>query len=91
VDVLFRSVAKVAGANAMGILMTGMGDDGANGLLELRQAGAHTIAQDEATCVVYGMPRAAVERGAAAQVLPLSAIADAMIGASRREEVRRVS
>jgi two-component system chemotaxis response regulator CheB len=91
VDVLFRSVAKVAGANAMGILMTGMGDDGAKGLLELRQAGAHTIAQDEATCVVYGMPRAAVEGGAAAEVLPLSAIADAMIGASRREEVRQVS
>ncbi|MEE4361489.1 MAG: chemotaxis response regulator protein-glutamate methylesterase [Pseudomonadales bacterium] len=89
VDVLFRSVARVAGANAMGIIMTGMGDDGANGLREMREAGAHTIAQDEASCVVFGMPRVAIERGAAAEVLPLGSIADAMIGASRREQVRR--
>ena len=75
VDVLFRSVAKVAGKNALGIIMTGMGDDGAAGLKEMRDAGAHTLAQDEATCVVYGMPKAAVEAGVVDHVLPLDAIA----------------
>lgn len=80
VDVLFRSVANVAGRNALGIIMTGMGDDGANGLLAMRQAGAHTIAQDRDSCVVFGMPREAIERGAAAEVLPLAAMADAIIG-----------
>lgn len=74
VDVLFRSVAKFAGPNAMGIIMTGMGDDGASGLLEMRQAGARTIGQDEVTCVVYGMPKEAVRRGAVQQVLPLGHI-----------------
>lgn len=83
VDVLFASVAESAGANTVAVLLTGMGADGAQGLLKLRKAGAHTIAQDEATCVVYGMPREAVELGAAAQVLPLGAIAAAMLGPRR--------
>jgi two-component system chemotaxis response regulator CheB len=64
VDVLFRSVAKVAGPAALGVIMTGMGDDGARGLLEMKKAGAYTVAQDEATCVVHGMPREAVALGA---------------------------
>jgi two-component system, chemotaxis family, protein-glutamate methylesterase/glutaminase len=71
VDVLFRSAARAAAANALGILLTGMGDDGANGLLEMRRAGAQTVAQDEASCVVFGMPKEAIDRGAAAKVLPL--------------------
>ncbi|MCJ2117928.1 chemotaxis response regulator protein-glutamate methylesterase [Methylobacterium sp. J-001] len=71
VDVLFRGAAQCAGANALGIIMTGMGDDGANGLLEMRRAGALTVAQDEESCVVFGMPKEAIERGAAAKVLPL--------------------
>lgn len=75
VDVLFRSVAQVAGKNAMGVIMTGMGDDGARGLLAMREAGAHTLAQDEASCVVYGMPREAVALGAAQKVLPLHTLA----------------
>ena len=79
VDVLFRSVAKSAGKNAIGVLMTGMGDDGAQGLLEMRDAGAHTIAQDEASCVVFGMPKEAIARGAASQVLPLTRIASAVL------------
>jgi two-component system, chemotaxis family, protein-glutamate methylesterase/glutaminase len=74
VDVLFRSVSRAAGANAVGVIMTGMGEDGAQGLLEMRQAGAATLAQDEASCVVYGMPRAAVELGAAERVLSLEQI-----------------
>ena len=74
VDVLFRSSAKYAGQNAMGILLTGMGDDGAKGLLEMRQAGSYTIAQDEASCIVYGMPKAAVNLNAACIVLPLDKI-----------------
>ncbi len=78
VDVLFRSAAKFAGANALGIIMTGMGDDGANGLLEMRNAGAATVGQDEATCVVYGMPKEAVKRGAVAKVLPLQGIPEAI-------------
>ncbi len=75
VDVLFKSVAQHAGANAAGAILTGMGDDGARGLLEMRRAGAPTVAQDEASCVVYGMPREAVRMGAAASVLPLDGIA----------------
>ncbi len=78
VDVLFRSVAKFAGANALGIIMTGMGDDGARGLKEMRDAGAKTIAQDEASCVVFGMPREAIKLDAADQVLPLNRIPEAM-------------
>jgi len=74
VDVLFRSVAKAAGRNALGIIMTGMGDDGARGLREMRDQGARTIAQDEESCVVYGMPKEAVKLGAADDVIPLSRI-----------------
>ncbi len=79
VNVLFRSVAQAAGASAVGILMTGMGDDGADGLLEMKQADALTIAQDEASCVVFGMPREAILRGAAEEVLPLSKIPGAIL------------
>jgi two-component system chemotaxis response regulator CheB len=75
VDVLFRSAAHNAGANALGIIMTGMGDDGARGLLEMRQAGAATIAQDEASCVVFGMPKEAIALGGAERVLPLESLA----------------
>lgn len=74
VDVLFRSVAKVAGRNALGVIMTGMGDDGARGLREMRDAGAHTVAQDEATCVVFGMPKEAIRLEAAVRVIPLDNI-----------------
>jgi len=74
VDVLFRSVAKHAGRNALGIIMTGMGHDGARGLLEMHQAGARTVAQDEASCVVFGMPKEAIKLGGAEKVLPLHAI-----------------
>ena len=74
VDVLFRSGAKCAGANALGIIMTGMGDDGAAGLMEMRTAGAATLAQDEATCVVFGMPKEAIKRGAVQRTLPLGAL-----------------
>ena len=81
VDVLFRSAAQYAGRNAIGILMTGMGDDGADGLLEMRNAGAATVAQDEATCVVFGMPKEAIERGAACKVMPLGLIAEEIIHA----------
>ncbi len=79
VDVLFRSAAQYAAGNAVGILMTGMGDDGARGLLEMRKAGAHTVAQDEETSVVFGMPKEAIQRGAAVRVLPLGAIAAEII------------
>lgn len=72
VDVLFRSVARQAGPNSLGIIMTGMGDDGARGLLAMRENGAHTVAQDEASCVIFGMPREAIRMGAAQQVEPLS-------------------
>jgi two-component system, chemotaxis family, protein-glutamate methylesterase/glutaminase len=75
VDVLFRSVAKSAGGNALGIIMTGMGDDGAAGLLEMRTAGAQTVAQDERSCVVFGMPKEAINRGAVEKIVPLHGIA----------------
>lgn len=74
VEVLFRSVARAAGSNAVGVLLTGMGEDGAQGMLEMRQAGAFTIAQDEASCVVFGMPRAAIALGAADRVVGLDRI-----------------
>ena len=79
VDVLFRSAARYAGRNAVGVIMTGMGDDGANGLFEMKEAGAATIAQDEATCVVFGMPQEAIKRGAVDRVLPLEEIAGAVL------------
>ena len=80
VDVLFLSVAEAAGAEATGVLLTGMGADGARGLLQMRQAGAWTIAQDEASCVVFGMPREAIALGGAAQVVSLEAIPAAIVG-----------
>jgi two-component system, chemotaxis family, protein-glutamate methylesterase/glutaminase len=73
--VLFRSVAQCAGSNAAGLILTGMGEDGARGLLAMRQAGAPTVAQDEASCVVFGMPKEAIRLGAASEVLPLSGMA----------------
>ena len=75
VDVMFRSVAKSAGVNALGVIMTGMGDDGAAGLAEMRGAGARTLAQDEETCVVFGMPKEAIKRGGVERSVPLQAIA----------------
>jgi two-component system, chemotaxis family, protein-glutamate methylesterase/glutaminase len=75
VDVLFRSTARYAGANAIGVIMTGMGDDGAKGLLEMKEAGARTVAQDEKSCVVFGMPKEAIKLGAADRILPLEQIA----------------
>ncbi|MGA7558901.1 MAG: chemotaxis response regulator protein-glutamate methylesterase [Terriglobales bacterium] len=79
VDVLFRSAARYAGQNAVGVILTGMGDDGARGMLEMKQAGATTIAQDEATCVVFGMPNEAIKRDAVDQVLPLEGVAGAIL------------
>ena len=79
VNVLFRSVAQAAGPNALGVLLTGMGDDGADGLLEMKRTGAFTIAQNEATCVVFGMPREAILLGAVEDVLPLHRIPQAMV------------
>jgi len=80
VDVLFRSVAKCAGKNALGIIMTGMGDDGAKGLKEMHDMGARTVAQDEDSCVVYGMPKEAVKLGCVDKELALGRIADEIIG-----------
>ncbi|HOL64725.1 MAG TPA: chemotaxis response regulator protein-glutamate methylesterase [Accumulibacter sp.] len=83
VDVLFRSVARYAGRNALGVIMTGMGDDGARGLKEMKDAGAATIAQDEESCVVFGMPKEAIRHGGVDRVLPLGKIPQALIDASR--------
>ncbi len=79
VDVMFASVARYAGANAVGVILTGMGGDGAKEMLTMKQAGAFTIAQDEATCVVFGMPKEAIKAGAVDKVLPLDDIADAIL------------
>lgn len=79
VDVLFRSVAKYAGRNALGIIMTGMGDDGARGMKEMHDAGAQTIAQDEASCVVFGMPKEAIKLEAVDQTMPLDQIPGAIV------------
>lgn len=83
VDVLFRSAARYAGANAVGVILTGMGDDGARGMLEMKEAGAATIAQDEATCVVFGMPNEAIKRGAVDTVLGLPTIPAAILKQAR--------
>ncbi|HET7294657.1 MAG TPA: chemotaxis response regulator protein-glutamate methylesterase [Vicinamibacteria bacterium] len=83
VDVLFHSVARAAGANAVGAILTGMGDDGARGLFAMRQAGARTLAQDEASCVVFGMPKEAIARGAVGDVLPLQRMAGALLEGNR--------
>ncbi len=80
VDVMFSSVADAAGPRAIGVLLTGMGSDGARGLLKMKQAGARTIAQDEASCVVFGMPREAIRLGAADQVTSLSSVPAAILG-----------
>ncbi len=79
VDVMFDSVARVAGGNAVGVILTGMGNDGAKGMLAMHQAGAYTIAQDEASCVVFGMPKEAIKAGGVDKILPLSDIAAAML------------
>ena len=84
VDVLFRSAARSAGSNAMGVIMTGMGDDGARGMLEMHQAGAFTVAQDEATSVVYGMPKEAVAKGGVDRIVPLDQIAREILAADKR-------
>ena len=83
VDVLFRSVAQAAGPHAVGVLLTGMGDDGAAGLLEMKRGGATTLAQDEATSVVFGMPKEAIERGAVDRVLPLAGMSAAILNVAR--------
>jgi two-component system, chemotaxis family, protein-glutamate methylesterase/glutaminase len=79
VDVLFQSVAKSVSSNAVGVTMTGMGSDGAEGLLEMRQCGAQTIAQYESSCVVFAMPKEVIARGAAVSVVPLNRIADVAV------------
>jgi two-component system chemotaxis response regulator CheB len=86
VDVLFQSVAETCGHHALGVILTGMGDDGARGLLQMRQKGARTLGQDEATCVVYGMPRAAWLRGAVEEQAPLSTIAGRLVAWCERAE-----
>ena len=89
VDVLFRSAAQNAASNAIGFILTGMGDDGAQGLLEMRQAGAMTYAQDEASCVVFGMPKSAIERGSAVKVIPLQRVASEIMAIARATETRQ--
>ena len=84
VEVLFDSVAKYAGANAVGAILTGMGNDGAKGLLTMRNSGSHTIAQDEASCVVFGMPKEAIDAGGAVKVVALSNIAQTMLQCASR-------
>jgi two-component system chemotaxis response regulator CheB len=91
VDVLFRSVAQQAGRNAIGVILTGMGKDGATGLKEMREAGCPTIAQDEATSVVWGMPREAVALGAAAHVLGLNEIPARLQALADSMDVTKVS
>lgn len=91
VDVLFNSVAQEAGSNVVAALMTGMGDDGARGLLALRKAGASTIAEAEESCIVYGMPRAAAEMGAADEVVPLPKIADRVLFYVQKHDQRVTS
>lgn len=83
VDVLFRSVARYAGKNAVGVIMTGMGDDGARGMLEMKQAGAYNLAQDEASCVVFGMPQEAIRAGAVDRILPLNNMAPEVVRLGR--------
>jgi len=83
VDVLFRSAARYAGQNAVGIILTGMGDDGARGMLEMKQAGAKTLAQDEATSIVFGMPKEAIKLNGVDKVLPLNSVASALLTLAR--------
>ncbi|WLS05638.1 protein-glutamate methylesterase/protein-glutamine glutaminase [Shinella oryzae] len=84
VDVLFRSAARAAGANAMGVIMTGMGDDGARGMAEMHQAGAYTVAQDEASSIVFGMPKEAIAHGGVDKIVSLDQIAREILAADRR-------
>ena len=91
VEVLFNSVAQVAGANAVGAILTGMGADGATGLLAMRKAGAPTIAQDEASSVVFGMPMEAIKCGGAEQVVPLDDVARTLINLVRRPHAAGVA
>jgi two-component system chemotaxis response regulator CheB len=86
VDVLFDSVARFAGANAVGAVLTGMGADGAKGLLAMRQAGARTLAEDESSCVVFGMPAEAIKCGAAERVVPLPDVAATMLALARKQQ-----
>jgi two-component system chemotaxis response regulator CheB len=90
VDVLFRSSAQAAGANSVGIILTGMGDDGAHGMKEMHDAGALTIAQDEASCVVYGMPKEAVKSGGVDASMPLSAIPQLIMQAPSRAQFKKI-
>ncbi|MCB0320668.1 MAG: chemotaxis protein CheB, partial [Bdellovibrionales bacterium] len=83
VDVLFQSASQVLGRNAIGVILTGMGKDGAHGMLKMKETGATNIAQDEKSCVVYGMPKAAVDVGAVHHVVPLSQIAKQAIDLAR--------
>lgn len=83
VDVLFRSVAQIAGRNALGVIMTGMGDDGARGLKEMHDAGAQTVAEDESTCVVFGMPKVAIDMGGVDKIVPLDKIPQEIIAYGR--------
>ena len=83
-DVLFRSMAECAGADALGVILTGMGDDGARGLLAMHQAGARTVAQDEASCVVFGMPKEAIKLGAADAIVPLDQVGNEILRFDRR-------
>ena len=78
-DVLFRSTARYAGANAIGVILTGMGDDGARGMLEMKEMGGFNLAQDEASCVVFGMPAEAIKHGGVDRILPLPQIAEAVV------------
>ena len=89
VDVLFDSAATLVGNKAVGVILTGMGKDGAQGLLRMRQAGARTFGQDEASCVVFGMPRAAIECGAAEKILPVDRIAEELISCVIQENSKR--
>ena len=91
VDVLFDSVATYAGPNAVAALLTGMGDDGARGLLNMRRAGAHTLAQDEQSCIVFGMPKEAIACGAAEEIVPLNRVAERLIDLVTMEIGSRVS
>lgn len=91
VDILFQSVAKHAGRNAVGAILTGMGADGAKGLLAMREAGAHTIAQDEASCVVFGMPKEAIALGGAVEILPLPQIAPSLLAHATESRSRAVA
>lgn len=88
VDYLFRSVAQNAGANAIGVILTGMGRDGAEGLLQMKTAGSYNIAQDEASCVVYGMPREAIELGAINSILPIDKIAEAVLEQIKKRTIK---